>query len=126
MFRMTVASITLALVTSAAGCRMCTTPYDDCSPTFIGECGEACSPNARAGSILAGTVTLPPDEQLLEYPDAYDEEPVSGVVFSVMDRKVEPSDAEVPPQAQEPTVAGEAAAPSQGWTAAKSARTRSF
>jgi len=32
---------------------MCAHPYDYCGPTYTGECGTQCAPNARAGSILS-------------------------------------------------------------------------
>jgi hypothetical protein len=54
MSRGTLAWISLGLVVMAAGCRMCASPYDSCSPTFTGQPGEQCAPTARAGSILSG------------------------------------------------------------------------
>ena len=43
----------VVLVGMTAGCRMCASPYDYCRPTFTGECGQGCFPNAREGSILS-------------------------------------------------------------------------
>ena len=77
MSRGTLLSLLLSLVVMATGCRMCSSPYDDCSPTFTGQCGEDCAPMARAGSVLSGyfpgTVggQFPPDQvpNLPELPD---------------------------------------------------------
>lgn len=50
--------LTLAGLTAAAGCRMCAHPYDECGPTFVGECGPVCcNPYARAGSVLSPPLT---------------------------------------------------------------------
>ena len=43
----------VALVAVTAGCRMCAHPHDYCGPTYTGECGTQCAPNARAGSVLS-------------------------------------------------------------------------
>jgi len=43
----------LVLVATSTGCRMCASPYDECGPTFTGECGQECCPNVRRGSILS-------------------------------------------------------------------------
>ena len=43
----------VALVAVTAGCTMCAHPHDYCGPTFTGECGTHCAPNARAGSVLS-------------------------------------------------------------------------
>ena len=53
MARTMLAWSVVALLALSAGCRMCAHPYDYCGPTFTGECGQACMPNARAGSILS-------------------------------------------------------------------------
>ncbi|MBN2582736.1 MAG: hypothetical protein JXL80_06675 [Planctomycetes bacterium] len=53
MFRTTLAWSVVALVAVSAGCRMCASPYDDCRPTYTGDCGHGCLPNAREGSILS-------------------------------------------------------------------------
>jgi hypothetical protein len=46
--------LTLLGLTAGAGCRMCAHPYDDCGPTYVGECGTVtCNPDARAGSVLS-------------------------------------------------------------------------
>jgi len=46
--------LTLTGLTAASGCRMCAHPYDECGPTFMGECGPVvCNPYARAGSVLS-------------------------------------------------------------------------
>jgi hypothetical protein len=76
MSRGTLAWMSLGLVaaTVAVGCRMCASPYDDCRPTFTGQCGEDCAPMARAGSILSGYFPpvsgdqFPPD-QVPDLPD---------------------------------------------------------
>ncbi len=41
------------LTVAATGCTMCASPYDYCGPTFTGQPGEPCCPDARAGSILS-------------------------------------------------------------------------
>lgn len=46
------AAVALLAVALAAGCTICSAPYDYCGPTFTGH--GPCDPNARAGSILAG------------------------------------------------------------------------
>jgi len=43
----------VALVGVATGCRMCASPYDYCSPTFLGGDCEDCRPLARSGSTLS-------------------------------------------------------------------------
>ena len=46
--------LTLASLTAAAGCRIPPDPFDECGPTYTGECGTAvCDPYARAGSVLS-------------------------------------------------------------------------
>jgi hypothetical protein len=62
------------LVAGTAGCRMCAHPYDYCRPTFTGECGEPCMPNARDGSILApawqlGAGSEIPPAEVIPVPD---------------------------------------------------------
>ncbi len=54
MVRAFLACSVAVLIASTAGCRMCASPYDDCSPTYVGGdgCGQ-CSTTARAGSILS-------------------------------------------------------------------------
>ncbi len=73
-------SLSLSLVVVTAGCRMCASPYDDCSPTFTGQCGEDCAPMARAGSVLSGyfpgTVGGQfPEDQVPDLPELPDEQP---------------------------------------------------
>jgi hypothetical protein len=53
MYRATCAIALLVLVV-ATGCTMCAHPFDYCGPTYTGDCGEQCIPNARAGSICSG------------------------------------------------------------------------
>ncbi|MEE8452250.1 MAG: hypothetical protein V3R99_10060 [Thermoguttaceae bacterium] len=53
MARITFAWSVVALVALTAGCTMCAHPHDYCGPTYTGECGTQCAPNARAGSILS-------------------------------------------------------------------------
>jgi len=61
-----VAWIALALLAATVGCRICSSPYDYCGPTFTGECGEECCSNARAGSIFSGQMMAPfPDDGYL-------------------------------------------------------------
>jgi hypothetical protein len=38
----------------STGCAVCASPYDDCSPTFLGGCDENCVTDDRAGSIITG------------------------------------------------------------------------
>lgn len=45
--------LTLIVLTAATGCRMCAHPYDDCGPTYVGDCSVSCDPLARAGSVLS-------------------------------------------------------------------------
>lgn len=54
MVRTIIALSVVVLVAMSGGCRMCASPYDNCGPTFTGECGQDCDPNARSCSILAG------------------------------------------------------------------------
>jgi hypothetical protein len=68
MSRALLAWTTLSLLLTATGCRMCFTPYDECSPTFTGECGEDCAPRARAGSILSGYFPFIPSETVVDEP----------------------------------------------------------
>jgi hypothetical protein len=141
MSRIAVALIVLTLFGIAAGCRICATPYDHCSPTFTGQPGEPYSPTARAGSILAGNVTPVPYAESVPAPvpenDSVmqqflqDEEIASGVVLSVTDRKVEPTAEPQPqpqlqpqPQSQPQMAERPRVASSQGWTAAKPKGTR--
>jgi hypothetical protein len=129
MSRITVALVALSLFGIAAGCRICATPYDDCSPTFTGQPGEPCSATGRAGSILSGSGAPVPYAESVPRPvpenDAVtrqllqDEEIASGVILSVTDKKVEPAPEQQPQVAEKPQ-----AAPSQGWTAAKPKGTR--
>jgi len=45
-------------LTAAPGCRMCAHPYDECGPTYAGECGPVvCDPYARSGSVLSPPLT---------------------------------------------------------------------
>ena len=135
MSRVAIASLMLALVVAAAGCRMCASPYDYCSPTFGGQCGEPCSPTARSGSILSGSVApTPTDQQLLSQAIPHDEEIASGVILSVTDRKVDQTEGEeadvrasdlepIPFPEEQLTNAGRPPQ-SSTWTATKPADTR--
>jgi len=150
MSRGTLAGIVLSLAVTAAGCRMCASPYDDCRPTFTGQCGEDCAPLARAGSVLSGYFPpMYPDQfpadQVPDLPDLPDDQLLPpGVALSAADGQpaldAEPAtDAELATDAQpatdgqivepppEETVAADAARPSgsQGWTAVRRASTRS-
>jgi len=59
----------VVLAVAMAGCRMCASPYDDCRPTFTGECGQGCLPNAREGSILShGVQPVSGSETMLPVP----------------------------------------------------------
>ncbi|HUT94256.1 MAG TPA: hypothetical protein VMY37_32655 [Thermoguttaceae bacterium] len=139
MSRGTLAWISLSLVVMAAGCRMCASPYDDCGPTFTGQCAEDCAPMARAGSILSGYFPpthadeFPPD-QVPNLPDLPDDEilpPEAAASMTDTDSELvadaEPVTVgdleEAPPEI---TLAVEEVRPSQshGWTAAKPAETR--
>jgi len=53
MVRTLFACSVVVLATLTTGCRMCAHPFDYCRPTFTGECGVGCLPNAREGSILS-------------------------------------------------------------------------
>ena len=141
MSRTTVAWITLSLMAVAAGCRMAASPYDYCSPTFTGECGEDCAPFVRAGSILSGPMEhspLPPDGYVdqqvpQDEPIAHiqvDQERASPIIVSVTDKKVEQAAEEGPTLAADegPTLAVQQAPtmtvefdqpPSDGWKAVK-------
>jgi len=143
MSRGTLAWTLLSLVVMAAGCRMCASPYDRCSPTFTGQCGEDCAPMARAGSILSGYFPpmypdeFPPD-QVPDLPDLPDDQVLPpGVAFSATDSQlvadsplvtdsqlvIDSGLGEAPP---EETLAVEEVRPSQsqGWTAVRPSETR--
>jgi hypothetical protein len=99
MARRAIASFLIGLVAAAAGCRMCASPYDYCKPTFTGQPGEDCSPIARAGSILTGSVApVQSAETLADQPLSdevpYDEEIASGVIISVTEGKVDEAEVE--------------------------------
>lgn len=134
----------LSLVVMAAGCRMCASPYDDCSPTFTGLCGEDCAPMARAGSVLSGYFPSMypeqfPADQVPDLPDLPDDQmlppevarsPVNdsrllteGQLASVPKLVTDSELDEAPPE--ETVVVDEARpAQTQGWTSAKPAKTR--
>ena len=57
MLRSMFALAAACLVALTAGCSMCAHPYDYCGPTFTGEAGQQCMPNARACSILSPGTT---------------------------------------------------------------------
>ena len=65
MVRTTFALPVVVLVVAAAGCRMCASPYDYCSPTFTGECAQGCLPNAREGSILSHGIQPALDPEMM-------------------------------------------------------------
>jgi len=102
--------ILVSLVAVTAGCAMCASPYDYCAPTFTGECGKDCRPNARVGSILTGATEMGPHEMY--------EEMDSGVILSVTDASLDN-----PPEVQQgvPHLADRQPVQSQGWTAQKPA-----
>jgi hypothetical protein len=115
MSRLALAWVTLSLITMA-GCRICSSPYDNCSPTFTGQCGEDCAPFARAGSILSGYFPPMPDEgyvpdQVSKLPDV--EGPASKIAMSATEEEVEVA----PPE--ETVVVKQRRPQAQGWTAAK-------
>ena len=88
---------------------MCASPYDYCAPTFTGQCGESCRPNARVGSILTGATEMGPHETY--------EEMESGVILSVTDASLgNPQEVQqgVPHLAE-----GQPVQASHGWTAQK-------
>lgn len=131
MSRGTLAWTLLSLVVMAAGCRMCVSPYDSCSPTFTGQCGEDCAPMARAGSILSGYFPpmypdeFPPD-QVPDLPDLPDDQVLPpGVAFSATDSQLV-NDTELEGAPPEETLAVEEVRPAQslGWTAVRPSETR--
>lgn len=65
------------LAIAAAGCTMCDSPYDYCGPTFTGQAGEPCCPNARAGSVLSPPLDTVGESELApsETPTATEKEP---------------------------------------------------
>lgn len=139
----------LSLVVMAAGCRMCASPYDSCSPTFTGLCGEDCAPMARAGSVLSGYFPpmypdpLPAD-QVPNLPDLPDDQMLPPeVARSATDSQLAThkelvtdgqlatapelvTDGQLDEAPPEETGAVEKVRPSksQGWTAARPAQTR--
>ena len=139
MSRTTVAWIALGLMATAAGCRMCASPYDYCSPTFTGGCGEDCAPFVRAGSILSGHVDCAPlpTEGYVDQPVPEDQEiariqvddrSASPIIASVTDKKIEqaPQTGPTLPVEQGPALTVEEAPtlaiefeqpPSDGWRA---------
>ena len=56
----------VGLIALATGCTMCAHPYDYCGPTFMGQCGESCAPDARAGSILSDTIEPISDIEMVD------------------------------------------------------------
>lgn len=58
----------------SAGCAVCASPYDDCSPTFLGGCDEHCVTDDRAGSIITGYEGQYIDGQAPATPDRSAEE----------------------------------------------------
>jgi len=126
MARAMFAWMILALVATAAGCRICASPYDYSSPTLTGACGDECSPNARSGSILSGYAAPFPDDGYLHGPMLYgqqevphDDEMADGVILSVTDRKVDEASPDEPQLVAQQT----RPLPSQGWTAVKRTET---
>jgi hypothetical protein len=65
MARTMVVWVALTMLVATAGCRICSSPYDYCGPTFTGECGGECCPTARAGSIFSGHMAPFPDDGYL-------------------------------------------------------------
>lgn len=137
-----VAWIALTLVVAAAaGCRMCASPYDYCSPTFTGSCGEDCASFVRAGSVLSAPLEcsplppegyigqqIPQDEEIARI--QVDEEDASPIILSLTDKEVELADDDGPTPAVEegpslpveeaPTLPVELDEPSSdGWRAVK-------
>ncbi len=65
------------LACAAAGCTMCQSPYDYCGPTFTGQPGEPCCPDARAGSILSPPLDAASEGEIKpsETPTAIEKQP---------------------------------------------------
>jgi len=71
MARITLAWSVVALVALTAGCTMCASPHDDCGPTYTGECGAQCAPNARGGSILSEPLETFSTHDMVPVPDNF-------------------------------------------------------
>ncbi len=69
----------VALIAVTAGCTMCAHPYDYCGPTFTGDCGQPCAPNARAGSILSPGLEVADGTEMGQ-----------GTIISVTDARAQP------------------------------------
>ncbi len=119
MCRTTVARITLSLIVVLAGCRMCASPYDECSPTFTGQCGEQCLPTARAGSILSRSAVPPSDALLFSGPFPPDEDISPGAIASVADGEVAESSGESAQPGEPHLAKAKRPTQAQGWTAAR-------
>ncbi len=132
----------IAVLLVAAGCRMCSHPYDYCGPVYYGDGCQSCSPHSRAGSILSGAPELTPSPELVRHQTQSKtvsreslrnqvqsdvragDVPGSEQIVSVTDRVVEsPSAASADP----PQVATDASTesakplPAKGWTARRPA-----
>ena len=103
MVRTLIAWSVVVLVAVSGGCRMCASPYDNCGPTFTGECGQDCDPNARSCSILAGQfgsaygpeLILPDSGEVIWETDEMVMD--SGEVFSPPEELVQPAPADAQP-----------------------------
>ncbi len=65
MARTMVVCVALTLLTAMGGCRICSSPYDYCRPTFTGECGQDCCSTGRAGSFFSDHMAPFPDDGYL-------------------------------------------------------------
>lgn len=66
MHRATIMGAVLGSFLPLAGCTMCASPYDDCSPTFDGT--GCCDFNERRGSILAPSGYTPAVDEYVDEP----------------------------------------------------------
>ncbi len=129
--------VAMGLLALGAGCRMCLHHYDYCGPLFDGQCGGACDPRARAGSILAGSAAPVVDGVDESYGPALPDQatglaPYFGPDFgvppeqgsSVTERKLEDPPVEAAPAPEESThtTPSPATGETQGWTAQKGSR----
>jgi len=73
MARAILAWSVVALLALTTGCTMCASPHDDCGPTYTGECGTQCAPNARAGSILSEPLGSFSSNEMVPVPDDFSE-----------------------------------------------------